>query len=531
MRGARNDFFSTAPVAAAGAVLTLLAVVAWPIAALGRAAVQNDVLTVLRTDQELRDAFVWAATQSGIACAIGAFFGLASAYCWARLRYPGRTILRGLAVAPIAIPPIALAVGVKALFAPGTPASDFASFLSIDPAQLRQGSGAIILTQSLYATAAVGWFASVAWASVDARKVDAARTLGAGRLRATRLAVWPEVWPAVVAGTGMAFLGATLSYGLVAILSRDGVTSEGLTIRLILSDDNRAAGVAVLTAAYALICGLITIQFLRSPSLEPRRVRPPHRARGLDRLVVLCAAVPAFVVISAVTALFLRAAGVGEGVTAAHVRFLVEGAEAEGVRRAALGSLLAALPAAALAAAWGGMAGASLGRMRGLGGALRATVLLFPIALSPAAITFGWLLANPTLDSRVVLPLMQAAGALPLVAGTVARMRPRPRPGMLEAARTLGARRIRAWRTRRGPSYVIAATVGFLITLGLAFAETSAAAVARVPGGTLSLRLIELDRSGAIGPAAALAAVILLISVVAFTLGDPIIARLGRARR
>jgi ABC-type Fe3+ transport system permease subunit len=201
------------------------------------------------------------------------------------------------------------------------------------------------------------------------------------------------------------------------------------------------------------------------------------------------------------------------------------------VRRAALGSVFAALPAAVLTAVWGSMAGAALGRMRGIGGMLRASVLLFPVALSPAALTFGWLLAEPDLDPRVVLPLVQAAGAFPLVAGMVARMRPRTRPGMMTAARTLGARPLSAWRVLQGRAYLVAVTVGFFIAFGRAFAETNAAAMARVPGGTLPLRLLELDRQGMAGPAAALATAILLISVIAFTLGDPIIARLGRARR
>lgn len=531
MRGARIRFLSAAPVAAAGAVLTLLAVAAWPLATLARTAQQGDILTILRTDRELRDAFVWGVTQAAAACTIGVIFGLASAYCWARLHYPGRTVLRGLAVAPLAVPPIALAIGIEALFAPGTPASDLVSFLGMNPARVHGGTGAVILAHGLSATAVVGWFASVAWASVDARKVDAARTLGAGKIRAARVAVWPAVWPAAVAGSGLAFLQSMLSYGVVVILARGRETPEGLTIRLTLAGDQRAIGVAILTAVYALVCGIITIQFLRAPNLDPGRRRPQQRAQGLDRLIALVAAIPAVLVAGTVVALSLRAVGGSDGLSAAHLRSLVEGPDAEDVRRAALGSVLAALPAAALTAAWGSMAGAAFGRMSGVGGMLRATALLFPVALSPAALTFGWLLANPSLDPRVILPVVQAAAAFPLVAGTVARMRPRSRPGMLAAARTLGARRLRAWRVLRGPSYVVAAAVGFLVTFGRAFAETSAAAVARVPGGTLPLHLLELDRQEAAGPAAALAAVILLISVVAFTLGDPIIARLSRARR
>lgn len=531
VRSARTDLVSTAPAAAAGAVLTLLAIAAWPLAALTRAALQSDVLTILRTDRELRDAFVWGTAQAVAACAAGAVFGLASAYCWARLRYPGRTIFRGLTVAPLAVPPIVLAIGIQALLAPGTPASDLVSFLGVEPTHLRGGTGAVILAHGLTATATVAWFASVAWASVDARKVDAARTLGAGRLRAARVVVWPVVSPAAFAGFGLAFLQTMLSYGVVVILAPDRETPEGLMIRLALADDGRATAVAMLTTVYALVCGIIIIQFLRSPRLDPGRIRPPQRARGLDRLIALAAAIPAFLVVGAVVALSFRAVGTDDGLSAVHLRSLVEGPGAEEVRRSMLGSVLAALPAAALTAAWGGMAGAALGRMRGVGGALRATALLFPLALSPAALTYGWLLAGPSLDPRVILPLVQAASAFSFVAGTVARMRPRSRPGMLAAARTLGARRLRAWRVLRGPSYVVAATVGFLVTCGLAFADTSAAAVARVPGGTLPLRLLDLDRQGAAGPAAALAAVILLISVVAFTLGDPIIARLGRARR
>lgn len=509
----------------------MLAVAAWALASLFRTAGQGDLLTTLRTDRELHQAFVWGAVQAVTACTVGLVFGLASAYCWARLLYPGRTVLRGLAVAPLAIPLVTLAIGIEALFAPGTPAADFIAALGFEPALLRNGTGAVILAHSLNATAVVGWFASVAWASVDARKVDAARTLGAGRLRAARVAVWPVVWPAAAAAAGLTLLQSMLSYGVVAILARDRETPEGLTIRLILSNDGRAVSVAALTALYALVCGLVTIQLLRSPNQDPEWTRPPRPARDIDRGIAVVAALPAVLLVGALAALLFRAVGTGDGFSTTHFQSLVDGPEAEEFRASAFGSVRAALPAAALAAFWGVMAGAALGRMRGIGGALRATALLLPIAFSPAALAYGWLLASPDLDPRVILPLVQAASAFPFVAGTVARMRTPPRPRMLAAARTLGARPLRAWRVLRGPSYAIAAVVGFLVSVGLVAGETGAAAVARVPGGTLPLRLLELDRQDATGPAAALASVMLLISVVAFTLGDPIMARLGRARR
>ncbi|RJQ08061.1 MAG: ABC transporter permease subunit [Dehalococcoidia bacterium] len=531
VRSARTNPVSTAPIAAAGAVLTMLAVAAWALAALFRTAGQGDVLTFLRTDHELRDAFAWGAAQAIAACAAGLVFGLASAYCWARLHYPGRTVLRGLAVAPLAVPLVALAVGIEALFAPGTPAADLVLFLGLEPAWLRSGTGAVVLAHSLNSTAIVGWFASVAWASVDARKVDAARTLGAGRLRAARVAAWPVVWPAAVAASGITFLQSMLSYGVVAILARGRETPEGLTVRLILAGDERAASMAAVTTACVLVCGLVTIQFLRIPSQNPEWTRPPQRAQGPGRIIAAVAAVPALLVVGAVAALLVRAASSSDGFSTAHLQSLVEGPGASDVRQAALGSALAALPAAALTAVWGVMAGAALGRMRGRGGAIRTTALLIPIALSPAALAYGWWLTGPDLAPRVILALVQAAVAFPFVAGTVARMRPSPRPGTLVAARTLGARRLRAWQVLRGPSYVIATAAGFFVTVGLVFGETSAAAVARVPGGTLPLRLLELERQEATGQAAALAAAILLIGVVAFTLGDPIIARLGRARR
>jgi thiamine transport system permease protein len=531
MKGARTDFLSTAPLAAAGAVLVLLAVTAWPLAALTRAALESDLLNLIRTDEELQQAFLWASGMATAACALGVFFGVVSAYCWARLRYPGRTLLRGLAVAPLAVPAIVLASGIEALFAPGRLAADLVAFVGIDPARMRSGTGAVIVAHGLVATAAVGWFASVAWANVDARKVDAARTLGAGQLRAARVAVWPAVWPSALAGAGSAFLQAMLSYGVIVILADGRETPEGLAVRLALASDGRAAAVALLTGGYALLCGLVTIQLVRSPQVEAQRTRARQRARGFDRLAILIAAAPAILMLGLTSVLCLQAVEAEDGLTAHYVRGLAEGPGASVIRHAALGSLLAAIPAAALTAIWGGMAGAALGRMRGFGGMVRAVALLFPLAASPVALALGWRLALPDLDPRITLPAVQAFVAFPFVAGTIARMRPRPRPGTVAAARALGARRLRAWQVLRGPSYVIAACVGFLVAFGLTLGETAAASIARVPGGTLPTHLLDLHRRGADGEAAALAAAILVIAVGAFVLGDPIIARLGRARR
>ncbi|TAJ17729.1 MAG: ABC transporter permease subunit, partial [Dehalococcoidia bacterium] len=306
MRGARTDFLSTAPVAAAGAALVLLVVAAWPIAALARAIAASDLINLVQADSDVRAAFAWSVWQAAAASAFGVIFGLASAYSWARLQYPGRTLLRGLAVAPIAIPSVVLASGVQALFSEGTPASDLVSIVGFNPIRFQQGTGAVIVAHSLMATASVGWIASVAWASVDARKVDAARTLGAGRLRAARVAVWPAVWPAAAAGAGLAFLQATLSYGVVAILAEDHETPEGLAVRLAITGDSRAYTVAALTCVYSILCGLIIIQFLRRPVDDPQRTRPRQRPRGLDRVAASVSAVPAAVIVGATTALLLR---------------------------------------------------------------------------------------------------------------------------------------------------------------------------------------------------------------------------------
>ncbi|TAK78674.1 MAG: iron ABC transporter permease [Dehalococcoidia bacterium] len=529
MRAVRSNFLN-APIAAGGAILVLLAVIAWPLAALAQAVDPQDVFAIVDRDVEFRRAFLWGAAQAATSCAIGAACGLASAYCWTRLHYPGRTVLRGLAIAPLAVPPVALAVGIEALFAAGTPASDVISFFGVAPEYLRSGTGAVILAHGLSATAIVGWFASVAWTSVDGQKVEAARTLGASRIRAARATVWPVVRPAAAAGAGLAFIQSFLSYGVVVILGAGRETPEGLSIRLALAGDQRALSVVVLTAAAALVFGLVTVQFLRMPRADPGHGRLQRRPRTPERAVMLIAALPALLVVSIVLALLLRAVS-DRGLSLWHVRSLVDGPGSREVRRAALGSVLAALPAAALTALWGSMAGAAWGRMRGVSGMLRATALLFPVALSPAALAYGWLLVRPELDPRAVLPLVQAAAAFPLVAGTVARMRPRARPDTTAAARSLGASPLRAWRALHGRAYAVAMASGFFIAFGRAFAETSAAAMARMPGGTLPLRLLELDRQGTAGPAAALAGAILLICVVAFLLGDPIIARLGRARR
>lgn len=464
MKGARTDFLSTAPLAAAGAVLVLLTVTAWPLAALARTALDSDLLNVLRTDRELRQAFLWASAIATAACTLGVFFGVVSAYCWARLRYPGRTLLRGLAIAPLAVPAIVLASGIEALFAPGRLAADLVALVGIDPARLRSGTGAVIVAHGLVATAAVGWFASVAWANVDARKVDAARTLGAGQLRAARVAVWPAVWPSALAGAGSAFLQAVLSYGVIVILADGRETPEGLTVRLVLAGDQRATAVALVTGGLALLIGLVAIQFLRSPGVEPRRRRPRQRPRGIDRVGILMAAVLGLLVLGATVAMVARAVDGGDGLTLSYLRGLFTGPQAIATREAAVGSVLAALPAAALTAVWGSLAGAALGRMQGVGGMLRAIGLLLPVGLSCAVLALGWQLAVRDvavgdIDPRITLPLVQAIVAFPLVAGIIARMRPRQRWGRVAAARSLGARRVLAWRVLCGPSYLTASLV------------------------------------------------------------------------
>lgn len=153
---------------------------------------------------------------AALAAALGAICGSSAAIALHGRRFPGRSLIAGVIMAPIVVPLVVLALGDYLLFA---------------PLRLVGSAVAIGLAHGLLATPYV--FISVQTslaASLDPALVRSARSLGAGFFSVLRHVYWPAVRPGVVAGS---LLGFAVSFDEVVIaLFLQGAETVTLPVRM-----------------------------------------------------------------------------------------------------------------------------------------------------------------------------------------------------------------------------------------------------------------------------------------------------------
>ncbi len=135
------------------------------------------------------------------------------AYVLYRRRFPGRRLLRAVVTIPFVLPTVVVGVAFQSLLVPSG----------------RWGSSA--WTESLAAiVAALVFFnysvvvrtVGVLWSRLDPRAEDAARSLGAGRLRVLATVTLPALAPAIASAAALVFLFCATAFGVVLVLGGQG---------------------------------------------------------------------------------------------------------------------------------------------------------------------------------------------------------------------------------------------------------------------------------------------------------------------
>ena len=192
-----------------------------------------------------------------LACLPVAF---ALAYLLARGRFPGRVVVDALVHLPLVVPPVVTGWLLLLAFAPTGPiGSRLAAWFGVSV--LFRWTGAAIAA-AVMALPLMVRAMRLSIEAVDRRLEQAARTLGAGRLRVFATVTLPLSLPGVIAGGVLGFaralgeFGATITFvsnvpgetetlplAIYAALQTPG--SEGLVLRL--------AGISVLLSLVALV--------------------------------------------------------------------------------------------------------------------------------------------------------------------------------------------------------------------------------------------------------------------------------------
>jgi thiamine transport system permease protein len=377
-----------------------------------------------------------------------------------RYRFRGRVVVRALMTVPFVLPTVVVASAFRAL-------------------GFEQSIGAILIAHVFFNYAVVVRAVGGLWAHLDARQVDAARMLGATRLRAFTAVTLPALRPAILAAASIVFLFSFTSFGVILILGgpRRATLETEIFLRYGQLDLRTAAALAIvqLLAVVALLMVVGRLQGRRSVALElapAGETARPIRSRT-DRVVVTGVLATTALLLGTPLAVlvgrsFDTASGFGFGFYDALTELRRGSVLFVPPMNAIVNSLLYALVATVIALVVGGAAAFAVARSR-RGGVLD-TALALPLGVSAVTLGLGFVIAfDPPIDLRtswVLTPIAHALVAIPFVVFIAAPVIRSIDPRLREAATMLGASPRAVWREVDLP----VAARGLMVGAGFAFA-------------------------------------------------------------
>jgi len=160
---------------------------------------------------------LWISCKTVLATTVITFFiGIAAARWMARYSGRCKSLIDGIFILPLVLPPTVVGFGLLMLFGKNGPLGEFLSWLGATivfswPATV---IAAVVITFPLMYMAARAGFEQV-----DINVENAARTLGASEWRIFWTVTMPMAWPAVVAATILTFARALGEFGATLMLA------------------------------------------------------------------------------------------------------------------------------------------------------------------------------------------------------------------------------------------------------------------------------------------------------------------------
>ena len=206
------------------------------------------------------DALKLSVTTSLCAALLAVVLGLPLAWVLARVQFVGRSVVRGLVLLPMVLPPVVGGVALLSAFSLRSPLGGwlhdaFGIQLTFHPA-------GVVLAETFVAMPFFVITVEAALRNLDPRFEEAAASLGASRLTVLRRVTLPLVWPALAAGAALSWARALGEFGATITFAGNiaGRTQTlPLAIYLQLESDPAAAialSMVLLLISFAVLIGL-----------------------------------------------------------------------------------------------------------------------------------------------------------------------------------------------------------------------------------------------------------------------------------
>ena len=431
------------------------------------------------------------------AVVIGVPLALVTAY----LELPWRRLWLLLLAAPLAMPSYIGAFTFYAAFGPG---GEIENLLGVGTPSLRGLPGATLI-MTLYTFPFVLLTTRASLRSLDASVLDAARILGLSLGKSLWRVVLPRVRNGIAAGALLVALYTLSDFGTPAIMGLDTYT------RMIFVEYNAfgLSQAAMLSVQLAVIVGLVLFMETRVRTALERPGRVPVLrvgpvAAAASMLCVSVIAGLALLLPLLVFGLWLLREGAGDF----NISYAWNSAYAASL--AALGAVLLAVPVAYAAVA--GRAGRVMERLTYFGFGLPGIVM-------GTALVYAGLQLPALYQTLALLVLAYTLRFLPLAVSNVRATAERLDPQLVQAARTLGASPVEAFRRISLPLSARGVVAGAALVFLEAMRELPATLLLRPTGfETLATHLWRVYEAGYFGRGAVPGLLLILLSMLGLAL-------------
>ncbi len=495
------------------------------------------VLDVLTADATRRVAWftVW---QAAVSTAVTVVVALPAAWLLGRIRIPGRSVFAAVLIVPFVLPTVVVGTAFLALLGDGGPVQQVAALAGVE-LDLRQTVTAVVAAHVFFNYAVVARTVGAAWQAVDPASEDAARTLGASRLRTFWTVTLPQLRPSLAGAASVVFLFTFTSFGVVKILGGPRIATIEVEIHRLTTEllDLQAASVLSLLQLAAVVSALALYRRagVRRGTSRARPGRSTlHRPVGAERALVAMTVLSALLLLVVpIGTLVWRSFATADGLGLGFYRALST------VRRgsvafvppieAVTNSMVFGVAAATTALLVGGAAAVGLHRLGGRARGLADSSLMLPLGTSAVTIGFGFLIAldSPPLDLRtspVLIPAAQAVIAIPFVVRTLLPALDALPERLRDAAATLGASPRRVWLQVDAKLLRRPALVAFGFAYAISLGEFGATVfIARADAPTVPVAIFRaLSQPGAlsVGQAMALSTILLVLTTAVMLVVD-----------
>lgn len=200
------------------------------------------LLGAIATGGRFAPSLLWLPMQDALAreglrnaFLIGVFVTLLSAviavplaYCGARLRFRGKTLLTGLLLVPLLLPPFVGAIGLRQLLAREGTINTLLRELGVTSQSidfLQMAAPMVVLVAAFHLYPLIYLNVAAAWANIDSSLEEAAENMGASTFRVLRSVTFPLLWPGFLSGALIVFVFALTDLGTPLIFNFKRVTA------------------------------------------------------------------------------------------------------------------------------------------------------------------------------------------------------------------------------------------------------------------------------------------------------------------